>query len=57
MKKIYKTPGTLVVNIRCRALISTSLDKYDDGADNVVLTREYDNNSSISNKNVWDDEW
>ncbi|MBO7067704.1 MAG: hypothetical protein J6W52_03360 [Bacteroidaceae bacterium] len=56
MKKIYISPESLVVQLRCNALIATSLDKFESGADEgVVLTREEQH--TFSNKSVWDNEW
>lgn len=59
MKKIYKSPNILVVKLTSKhALLQTSLLKGegDFDSENMVFTREYDN-STISGKNVWDDEW
>ena len=56
MKKTYISPESLVVQLRCNAIIATSFDKYDTGADDgVVLTREEQH--TFSNKSVWEDEW
>ena len=60
MKKIYNSPRILVVRICTNHMLAESLG-YDmsstittesDGS----WTKEY-NNSSISGKNVWDEEW
>ena len=57
MKKKYIAPSLLCVKIVTRgAMLQSSMDKYETGADNdVVLTREYEN--TFSNKNVWEEEW
>ena len=58
MKKTYKTPGILVVQIRTNHMLAESL-LFQSGTINSegeVLTREYDNTNS-SGKNVWEDEW
>ena len=57
MKKIYKAPGLLVVNIRTNHMLAESL-MFRDGDiedENLVLTREYDN--TFSDKSVWEEKW
>jgi len=59
MKRQYITPGLLVVKLTSvHALLEGSLLMSGNTVtdSNGGWTREYDN-SSISNKNVWDDEW
>ncbi len=57
MKKIYKTPRILVVQIRTSHMLAESLNFRggDITDENAVLTREYDNTSF--NRNIWDEEW
>jgi len=57
MKKIYKAPVLLVVNIRTNHMLAESL-MFRDGDiedENSVLTREYDN--TFSDKSVWEEKW
>ena len=57
MKKIYKSPRILVVRLAStRAFLQSSYTINNTESSTDAWTREYDN-SSISNKNVWDDEW
>ncbi|MCR5533975.1 MAG: hypothetical protein K6F47_02180 [Bacteroidaceae bacterium] len=59
MKKIYKTPRILVVQIRTNHMLAESI--YTDGSQTISTesdggwTKEYNNNSL--NRNVWDEEW
>ena len=55
MKKKYIMPDTLVIQLSSHTLMTLSWEKFDEGADDVILTREYE--STISNKSVWDEEW
>lgn len=57
MKKIYKAPRILVVQIRTSHMLAESLYFREGNIsdENAVLTKEYNNNSL--NRNVWDEEW
>ena len=58
MKRKYITPGLLIVEIRTNHMLADSL-MFRSGnitEESGVLTKEYDN-SSVSGKNVWDEEW
>lgn len=57
MKKKYIAPSLFCVKIVTRgAMLQSSIDKFDTGADaDVVLTKEY--NNTFPNRNVWDEEW
>ena len=58
MKKTYISPNTLVVELRCKSCILTgSLQMLDTpvSGDNGGWVKE--ENSPISDVNVWDDEW
>ena len=56
MKKTYIAPNFLLVNISCKKLVATSLNMFSEGADaDVVLVKE--DNSPVTNKSVWDEEW
>jgi len=57
-KKIYIMPDICVVAIKLQGHLlqdSMTVDPNQDVTTN--FTREFDNNSSISGKNVWDEEW
>ena len=57
MKKIYISPELLVVRLSSeRAVLQNSYEICDDQTETAGWTKEY-NNSSISGKNVWDEEW
>ena len=57
MKKIYISPEILVVKLSSdRAILQSSYEIVNEKADRGGWTKEYDN-SSISGKNVWEDEW
>lgn len=57
MKKTYKTPEILVVQIRTKSVIlQLSVNPDEISGENAGWTKEYDN-STISGKNVWEDEW
>ncbi|MBO4840744.1 MAG: hypothetical protein J5524_06555 [Bacteroidaceae bacterium] len=57
MKKIYKSPELLVVKLSSeRELLQSSYVISSEQAEDAGWTKEY-NNSSISNQNVWDEEW
>ena len=57
MKKIYKTPRIIVVQIRTNNMLAESiyLNEETAGSANAGWTKEYDN--TFPNKNVWDEEW
>jgi hypothetical protein len=57
MKKIYISPELLVVKLSSeRAVLQNSYEICNEQTETAGWTKEY-NNSSISGKNVWDEEW
>jgi len=57
MKKIYKSPETLVVQITAKSVVlQMSINSKEIEEEYAGFAKEY-NNSSISGKNVWDEEW
>lgn len=62
MKRQYITPSILVVKLdtRCALLQNISVNNStvisSENIGDVGFTKEYDN-SSVSGKNVWDEEW
>ena len=58
MKKTYIAPNFLLVKINSKGFVALSFDKNATGADaDVVLTKEYDNGTTVTDKSVWDNEW
>lgn len=57
MKKIYKTPRILVVQIRTNHMLAESLILNEDtaGSADAGWTKEY--NNTFPNRNIWDEEW
>ena len=57
MKKIYKSPQILVVQLRTHQMLAESL--LYDSSETITTESEgsWTKESTISDKNVWDDEW
>ena len=58
MKKIYNRPQIMVIQLATKSVVlqmsisSKEIEEADAG-----FTREFNNNSTISNKSVWEEEW
>lgn len=58
MKKIYISPSTLVVELRCKNyLLEGSYQVFTTTASGSEGGWTREENASYSDKNVWDDEW
>ena len=59
MKKTYQSPEALVIKIQIHKslLLSTSDNTVEDGNGGWVKEQVDDINSTVSDKNIWDDEW
>jgi hypothetical protein len=56
MKKIYESPNMCVVTLQSSRLLISASDT-DINSTDYDYVREFNNNSTISNKSVWDEEW
>lgn len=58
MKKTYKAPGVLVVNIRTNHMLAESI--YSNENETITIESEggwVKEQNTFSDKNIWEDEW